>query len=373
MQRRKFIALLGAAAALPVAARAQQQAGKVRRIGILEPTSQALNRDNLDAFRQGLHEFEYTEGQNLVIEYRSADGHNERFANLAAELARLNVDLILARGTPAVLAAKNATRMIPIVLLGVGDPVAQGVVASLARPGANITGLSASATELYAKRLELLTELVPRVAQIAFLTNMDNPNEELNWEQIEKAARVLGIRPQLLDARKPEDFERAFDNASEQRVDALVVALDGLLLENPRLIVDLAAKHRLPAVYGSRVFIGPGGLAAYGPSYADLYRRAANYADKILKGAKPAARRAADEIPATDQPKDRQGAWPRGAADAACPRRRGDRLGRRLQRRMSPVVWHFSDMPKRHDDVRLSGAKPTSSLRTDTSSFDRNG
>jgi putative ABC transport system substrate-binding protein len=289
MQRRKFITLLGGvAAALPIAVRAQQQAGKVYRIGILEPTSQALNGDNFDVLRQGLHEFEYIEGQNLVIEYRSADGHNERFPDMATELARLNVDLILARGTPAALAAKNATRTIPIVLLGVGDPVAQGVVASLAHPGANITGLSAVATELYAKRLELLTELVPRVARIAFLTNMGNPNEQLNWEQIETAARALGIRSQLLDVRKPEDFGRAFDDASEQRVDGLVVALDGLLVENQRLIIDLAAKHRLPAVYGSSEFIIPGGLAAYGPSYSDLYRRAANYVHKILKGAKPA-------------------------------------------------------------------------------------
>jgi putative tryptophan/tyrosine transport system substrate-binding protein len=288
VRRREFIGLVGAAA-WPLTARAQQQqAGKVCRIGILEPTSQALNGDNFDAFRQGLHEFEYIEGQNLIIEYRSGDGRKERFPNLAIELARLNVDLILARGTPAALAAKNATRIIPIVLVGVGDPVANGIVASLAHPGANITGLSASATELYAKRLELLTELVPRVARIAFLTNMGNPNEQFNWQQIERAARVLGIRPQLLDVRKPEDFERAFNDASEQRIDALVVALDGLLSQNRQIIVDLAAKHRLPAVYGSSEFVGAGGLAAYGPSYSDLYLRAANYVDKILKGARPA-------------------------------------------------------------------------------------
>jgi putative ABC transport system substrate-binding protein len=288
MKRREFIALVGGAAVWPLAARAQQQVGKVYRIGILEPAARALNGDTFDAFRRGLHEFEYIEGQNLVIEYRSADGHNERFPNLAAELARLNVDLILARGTPAALAARNATTTIPIVLLGVGDPVAQGLVVSLAHPSGNITGLSAFATELYAKRLELLTELVPRAARIAFLTNMSNPNEQLNWEQIEKAARVLGIRSQLLDVRKPEDFGRTFDDAREQRVDGLVVALDGLLLENQQIIIDLAAKHRLPAVYGSSEFIIPGGLAAYGPSYSDLYRRAANYVHKILKGAKPA-------------------------------------------------------------------------------------
>jgi putative ABC transport system substrate-binding protein len=196
--------------------------------------------------------------------------------------------LILARGTPAALAAKNATRIIPIVLIGIGDPVANGIVASLAHPGANITGLSASATELYAKRLELLLELVPLVARVAFLTNMGNPNEQFNWQQIERAARVLGIRPQLLDVRKPEDFERTFNDASEQRIDALVVALDGLLSQNRQIIVDLAAKHRLPAVYGSSEFIIAGGLAAYGPSYSDLYLRAANYVDKILKGTRPA-------------------------------------------------------------------------------------
>jgi putative tryptophan/tyrosine transport system substrate-binding protein len=194
----------------------------------------------------------------------------------------------LARGTPAALAAKNATRIIPIVAVGIGDPVANGIVASLAHPGANITGLSASATELYAKRLELLLELVPRVARVAFLTNMGNPNEQFNWQQIERAARVLGIRPQLLDVRKPEDFERTFNDASEQRIDALVVALDGLLSQNRQIIVDLAAKHRLPAVYGSSEFIIAGGLAAYGPSYSDLYLRAANYVDKILKGTRPA-------------------------------------------------------------------------------------
>jgi putative ABC transport system substrate-binding protein len=285
--RREFITLLGGAAvAWPLAARAQQT-GKVYRIGILETTSQALNSTNLDAFRKGLHEFGYIEGQNLVIEYRSANGRDERFPSLATELVRLNVDLILTRGTPAALAAKYATTTIPIVLSGLGDPVANGVVASLAHPGANVTGLSASTTELQAKRLELLTELVPRVARIAFLTNLGNPNEQLNWEQTDTAARVLGIRPQLLDVQKPEDFGRAFDDASEQRADALVVASDGLLSRNRQLIVDLAAKHRLPAIYASGEFINPGGLASYAPNFSDLYRRAATYVDKILKGAKP--------------------------------------------------------------------------------------
>ena len=289
MRRRDFIKVIaGATTVCPLVVRAQQQVGKVFHIGVLETTSQALNSANLDAFRQGLLKSGFVEGQNLVIEYRSGDGREERFPNLAIELARLNVDLILARGTPAALAAKNATRIIPIVLVGIGDPVANGIVASLAHPGANITGLSASATELYAKRLELLLELVQRVARIGFLTNLGNPNEQLNWQQIETAARARGIRPQLLDVRKPEDFERAFKDASEQGIDALVVALDGLLSQNRQIIVDLAAKHRLPAIYGSSEFTVPGGLAAYGPSYSDLYLRAANYVDKILKGTRPA-------------------------------------------------------------------------------------
>jgi putative ABC transport system substrate-binding protein len=286
--RRQFVAGLSATAvAWPLAVRAQQL-GKVYRIGILETTSAALNSANLDALRQGLHEFGYIEGQNLLIEYRSADGRNERFPTLATELVHLNVDLILTRGTPAALAAKNATTTIPIVLSGLGDPVANGVVANLAHPGANVTGLSASTTELQAKRLELLTELVPRVARIAFLTNLGNPNEQFNWEQTETAARVLGIRSQLIDVRKPEDIGSAFDDASEQHVDALVVAVDGLLLNNRQLVVDLAAKHRLPAVYASREFINIGGLASYAPNISDLYHRAATYVDKILKGAKPA-------------------------------------------------------------------------------------
>ena len=195
MRRRDFIKVIaGATVVYPFAVRAQQQGGKVFHIGVLETTSQALNGANLDAFRQGMLKSGYVEGQNLVIEYRSGDGREERFPNLAIELARLKVDLILARGTPAALAAKNATRIVPIVLVGIGDPVANGIVASLAHPGANVTGLSASATELYAKRLELLLELVPRVARIAFLTNLGNPNEQLNWQQIETAARARGIR-----------------------------------------------------------------------------------------------------------------------------------------------------------------------------------
>ncbi len=287
MRRRKFLGVLAGATAWPLTAQAQQT-GKIYRIGMLEQASRALNGANLNAFLRGLHEFGYNEGQNLVIEYRSADGHPERFPNLATELVRLNVDLILTRGTPSALAAKNATTTIPIVLSGLGDPVANGVVASLARPGANITGLSGVTTELQAKRVEILTELVRRVARIAFVSNMGNPNEQLNWEQTETAARVLGVHCQLIDVRKPDDIRRAFDDASEQRIEALVVAPDGLLSSNRKLIVELAATHRLPAIYSSGEFVDSGGLASYGPNFPDLYHRAATFADKILKGAKPA-------------------------------------------------------------------------------------
>jgi putative tryptophan/tyrosine transport system substrate-binding protein len=288
MRRREFITLLGGvAAAWPLPAKAQQ-AGKVYRIGILEPTSQLLNSANFDAFRQGLRELGYIEGQNYVIDYRSADGHDERFPDLATELVRLNVDLILTRGTPAALAAKNATRTIPIVLAGLGDPVANGVVASLAHPGANVTGLSSSTTELQQKRLELIKELLPQAERFVLLTNMGNLNERLNWEETKMAARSLNVGVELLDVRNPEEFEHAFDDATKQRADALVVAGDGLLLSNRRLIVDLAAKYRLPANYVLAEFVDSGGLIAYGPSFPDQYRRAATYVDKIFKGAKPA-------------------------------------------------------------------------------------
>ena len=266
MRRREFITLLGGAAATtwPQVPRAQQ-AGKLYRIGILQPAPRAQDGINFDALLQGLLELGYIEGQNLVIEFRSADGRDERFPDLVTELIRLNVDLIVTRGTPAALAAKNATRTIPIVMAAIGDPVENGVIASLARPGANVTGLSASVTELQAKRLELLKELVPRIARIAYLTNIGNPNEQLNWKEMERAAQFLGVAVKLLDVRKPEDIGRAFDDASEQRIDALVVSVDGFLATNRQLIVDLALKHRLPAIYASREFINPGGLAFLRP------------------------------------------------------------------------------------------------------------
>jgi len=268
----------------PLAVEAQPP-DKVYRIGVLERTSPTVNVANLESFRQGLRALGYVEGKNLVIEYRSAAGRDDRFADLAAELVRLKVDLILTRGTPAALAAKHATPVIPVVITGVGDPVGQGIITSLAHPGGNITGLSATVTEIYPKRVELLKELVPKAARIAALFNMSNPAIPRQWTAVETAARSLGVQPLLLDVRKAEDLRPAFETAMRERADALVVGLETLTLANAPLIVDLAAKHRLPAVYASTEFIG--GLASYGVNYPDHYRRAATFVDKIFKGAKP--------------------------------------------------------------------------------------
>jgi putative tryptophan/tyrosine transport system substrate-binding protein len=287
MDRRHFLltSLAGALAA-PLVAEGQP-AGKAYRIGVLEMRPRALNA-NFDAFRQGLREFGYVEGQNFVIEYRSADGRPERFPGLATELVDLKVDLIVTRGTPAALAAEKATESIPIVMATSADPTRFGIVSSLARPGGNVTGLSTVAVELAGKRLELLKEAIPRIARIALIANMSSPASGSQWRQMEAAARSLGFAPQLLDVRAPEDFARAFDIAIKQRADAVQVANDTLTQTNFRRIVDLSAKHRLPSMFASREFVDAGGLMAYGPNFTDLYRRAATYVDKILKGAKPA-------------------------------------------------------------------------------------
>ncbi|HTO10711.1 MAG TPA: ABC transporter substrate-binding protein [Candidatus Binatia bacterium] len=262
------------------------QSEKLRRIGMLERTPAATNAANLDGLRQGLRELGYVEGESFAIEYRSADGHDDRFPGLAAELVRSGVDVIVTRGTPAALAAKQATRTTPVIITGVGDPVGQGIVASLARPGANVTGLSAAVTEIYPKRVHLLRELVPKAVRMAGLFNMSNPALPSQWKEVEKAARSLGIEPLLLDVRKVEDLEPAFEAAMRQRADALIVGIDTLTQANQRLIVDLAARHRLPAMYASTEFAG--GLISYGVNYPEMYRRAAGLAHKIFQGAKPA-------------------------------------------------------------------------------------
>jgi putative ABC transport system substrate-binding protein len=278
-------ALLLLSLAEPLATNAQPS-GKVYRIGMLERTSPGSNAANLDSFRRGLRDLGYVEGENFVIEYRSAEGRDERFPALAIELVRLKVDLIVTRGTRATLAAKNATGTIPVIIAGIGDPVAQGIVASLARPGANITGVSPLVTETYPKRVELLRALVPRATRVAALFNMGNPAHPPEWKEVELAARSLGMQAQLLDVRNPEDLAPAFDAAVRQRADGIVVSVDTLTQANRRHIVELAARHRLPAIYATSEF--DGGLAAYGVNYADAYRHAASFVDRIIKGAKPA-------------------------------------------------------------------------------------
>jgi putative tryptophan/tyrosine transport system substrate-binding protein len=285
MRRREFITLLGSAAAWPLTARAQQS-GKVWRIGILETISLAQNALLLSAFRQRLRQLGYVESQNFVIEYRSAEGRGDRFPHLVAELIQLNVDIIVLRGTPAAIAAKNATSTVPVVMTAIGDPLL--VVASLSHPGGNITGLSSVVPDLAAKRIELLKEIVPQATRIAALLNMGNPPVQKDWKDIGIAAQLLGVHRQLFDVRKPEDIALAFEDARRDQCNALYVGQDALIQANKELIVSLAARHRLPGSYPSREYAETGGLMSYGVSYPDLYRSAATYVDKILKGAKPA-------------------------------------------------------------------------------------
>jgi putative tryptophan/tyrosine transport system substrate-binding protein len=288
VKRREFITLVGGAAVgWPRAARAQQPT-KVWRIGVLETISAERNATNFEALRKGLRGLGYIEGQNLTIEYRSADGQVERFPQLAEELVRAQVDVIVTRGTPAVFAAKNATTTIPVVMAASGEPLVTGVIPGLAQPGGNVTGLSAFTNELIPKRIELLNAAAPGVSRIAFLQNMSNPVALSQWEELNSAARSLRIEPLLLDVRKSEDVMRAFETARTQRVNALAVGNDTVTHANRSQIVELAAQHRVPAVYATREFVDAGGFMAYSVSYADLYRRAAGYMDKIFKGTKPA-------------------------------------------------------------------------------------
>jgi putative ABC transport system substrate-binding protein len=269
----------------PLVAEAQQ-AGKVPRVGYLE--AGFLSAHPLEAFKHGLHENGYAEGQNLTIEYRAAEGKPERLAELAAELVRLKVDVIFAVSPPAIRAAKNATRTISIVFAGAGDPVASGFVDSLARPGGNVTGLTLLGPELTGKRLELLKEAVPGVARMAVLWNPAEPTAGAMRKEVEGAARTLGLQLQFLGVRVPAEFESAFSTMAKERVGAFIVLPDAMLHSHKRRIVDLAAKSRLQAIYYAKDYAEAGGLMSYGASFPDLFRRAATYVDKILKGAKPA-------------------------------------------------------------------------------------
>ena len=284
MRRRQFVTALGLAVAWPFVVRAQPS-GRIYRIGMVDVVSEDLNAANLAAFRRGLHELGYEEGRNLVLDYRSADGDATRFPTLISEMIASNVDLIVVRGTPAALAAKRTTNTIPIVIAGSGDPLL--IVASLAKPGGNITGLSGVQPDLEPKRMDLLREVAPATSGIAALLNMSNPVTAPQLKELERAAQARGLRFRLLDVRGPADIERAFgtlDSGSE----AVVVGLEAVTQAHRHLIAELAARHRVAAVYGGREFVEAGGLMSYAPSFTAMYHRAATYVDKILRGAKPA-------------------------------------------------------------------------------------
>jgi len=270
--------------AAPLTAEAQE-ATHVYRIGLLNsaPTSR------VEAFRQSLRELGYVEGQNLVIESRYAEGSGERFPDLAAELVRLKVDVMVAGG-PAVRAAQHATRTIPIVMAGANDPVGDGFVASLAHPGGNITGLSLLGAELPGKRLEILKEMVPPSARVAVLANPVNAGYGAVMHNLTVAAQALGLHLHVVEIRRADELDTAFAAMTQARADALVVVDDGVLLSSSLggRIVDLAATSRLPAMYIAKFHVEAGGLMSYGASFPDIWRRAATYVDKILKGAKPA-------------------------------------------------------------------------------------
>jgi len=290
MDRRAFLAGAAALLTAPRAAEAQQ-ATTVARVGWLGANRAAIPHLH-EAFRQGLRDLGYVEGRNLAIEYRDAEGKLERLPARAAELVALKVDVIVAPTTPAALAAKEATRTLPIVFAGAADPVTSGLVTSLARPGGNVTGLSLLAPELVGKCLEQLKQAVPGISRVAVLWQpgvMVEDTEKDMLKAAEVAARALRVRLQFVEARGPEDFDRAFSDMTRARAGALTVFSMTMFVLERRRLVDLAAKNRLPAVYvGLREFVDAGGLMAYGPNLADLYRRAATYVDKILKGAKPA-------------------------------------------------------------------------------------
>jgi putative tryptophan/tyrosine transport system substrate-binding protein len=282
--------LLGAVAVLAAASAASAQpAGKVYRVGYLSGGSAAAGAAIIDAFRQALREGGWVEGRNLVIEYRFAEGRPERLAGLAAELVRLPVDLIVAAPTDPTLAARTATRTIPIVMIGPADPVGQGLVASLARPGGNVTGLSYSVgVAIFGKQLELLKEMAPQARRLAVLSNRANAAYALWRNDAQSTGRSLGVPLQLLEVRGPEDFDAAFAALATGDAAAVLVWGDPVLDFHRARLLDLVARSRLPAAYTQRAWVEAGGLMSYGPSFADLWRRAAGYVDKILKGAKPA-------------------------------------------------------------------------------------
>jgi putative tryptophan/tyrosine transport system substrate-binding protein len=287
MRRREFITLLGGTAACPLAARAQQPKN-IPRLCFLTFDPATLRSNQFEAFFQGLRDLGYADERTIAIDYLSAEGHGERFPALAAECVRLSADVIAVHTTQAAQAAKNATRTIPIVILALGDPVGTGLVDSLARPGKNVTGMSQMASELAAKRLELLKEAVPGISRVLVLSYLADPVAPLQVKALKEAARSLGVTLQIQDIRAGDDLPAAFDAGARERADGLLTTAENIFVVYRARVSELAARHRLPAIYSNSIQVADaGGLMAYVPNFADLYRRAATYVDLILKGAKP--------------------------------------------------------------------------------------
>jgi putative ABC transport system substrate-binding protein len=265
-----------------------QQTARIPRIGILISSSASFNSPRVEAFRQRLRELGYVEGKNIVIEYRYAEGKRERLPDLAAELVRLKVDVIVTTGVVPVLAAKKASPTIPIVFAASSDPVGSGLVSSLAQPGGTITGLSMMAPDLDGKRLELLKEAFPKIVRVAFLWQAGGMRGNLELTDMEAAAKVLGIKLLSLPVRSLGDLESAFARAKRDGAQALITSTGALIVTQLRQVLDFAVKNRLPAMYPNSEFVEAGGLMSYGPDNTDLFRRAADFVDKILKGTKPA-------------------------------------------------------------------------------------
>ena len=289
MRKAGVLTILFVVVLLAVAIMAEaQQAGKVYRIGLLSVRSSSSESTRAEAFRQGLRELGYVEGKNIIIDYPYAEGKFERLPDLAAELVRLKVDVILTLGVPPTLAAKEATTTIPIVMSGGSDPVRTGLIASFARPGGNITGLSDLNVDLITKRLELLKEVVPKTSHVAVLLNPANPTNPLQLKETQSVAPALGVTLLVLEIKEAEEFGAAFTTMRKKRVGALLVFSDPMFGFQQKRIADLAVKSRLPAMHGSRYYVEAGGLMSYGTANPDdQYRRSAIYVDKILKGANP--------------------------------------------------------------------------------------
>jgi putative ABC transport system substrate-binding protein len=286
MRRRDFISLIGGAAAWPLPARAQQSAN-MRTIGFLGQSTPAVESQRVAAFVERLHELGWTEGRSIAIEVRWADGRAKRYAEIATEFARLKVDIIVTAGTPSVIAARQAAAGIPIVFATASDPVGNALVASLARPGGNITGLSILGTDLAGKRLELLRDLVPGFHTLAIMANVENPAVRLEMKEVQAAARTLGLEAIVVEVRRAEDIAPAI-TALKGRAETLYVVGDALVIAQRIRLVTLPLSAKLPTIYNSREYVDAGGLMSYGPNFPDLFRRAADYVDKILRGAKPA-------------------------------------------------------------------------------------